>query len=121
MGAKVVALTAVPEHDDRAVEQAIEHMTPTHLLCRDLGHFWDLWSLKRQRGGFLREMRCGRCETLRQQDLNGRGAVVSNHYVYPEGYLVHGMGRLTGTDRDRLRLASVLSLLPKSRRGARGA
>lgn len=120
MGATLVALKSAPEHDDRAVEQAIEHMTPTHLLCRDLGHYWEPWSLKRQRGGFLREMRCGRCETLRQQDLNGRGAVVSSHYVYSEGYLVHGMGRLTGQDRDRLRLASVLSLL-KSRRGAHSA
>jgi hypothetical protein len=54
---------------------------------------------------------CGRCHTERVRLIGPRGELLANRYVYADGYLVKGMGRLTGTDRDALRLAALQTLL----------
>jgi hypothetical protein len=43
--------------------------------------------------------------------LSRTGHQLGGQYDYPEGYLVKGMGRLTGSDRDVIRLQSVLAVL----------
>lgn len=50
---------------------------------------------------------CTRCETVRRRLLDGNGGLLANGYTYPEGYLVQGVGRLTGDDRNGLRLAGL--------------
>lgn len=46
--------------------------------------------------------------------MSMRGHVVSNRYVYPDGYeSPKGTGRLIGDDRDELRMASLTNYLGK--------
>lgn len=80
------------------------------LQCRELGHLWSPWtaSWSGEEGCYHRTLRCDRCTTERNQSLSDRGAVLTNSYVYPEGYLHEGMGRIAGDGRDMLRLESVL-------------
>lgn len=97
----------------RAVREATESIRTEHLACRDYGHAWQpftaAWSASER--AYYVQLRCGRCGTLRARLIDRRGGQVSNGYVYPEGYLVKGLGRLTGHDRDSVRLASVQRLL----------
>jgi hypothetical protein len=43
--------------------------------------------------------------------LTSTGAQLGNAYHYPDGYALQGFGRLTGTDRDAVRLASLQTVL----------
>lgn len=99
----------------RAVKQATAEIAPEHLACRDFGHAWApftaSWS-SAERAYFV-QLRCGRCATLRARVIDRQGALVANHYTYADGYLVKGLGRLTGGDRDAVRLASIQQLLNK--------
>lgn len=86
---------------------------PEHLACRDYGHAWQPFTAewhRKQRAYFV-QLRCARCGTVRARLLDRYGAQISNHYTYPDQYLVHGSGRLTGAQRDGIRLASVQRLL----------
>lgn len=120
MGTRIKAVKDLPV-DEVTVEQAVEHMDPAHILCRDWGHPWEFYTARWDQAGkvYRQELKCARCHTVRERQMNDRGVVVSGHYSYPDGYLVKGMGRLTGADRDRLRLASVLQFVKRGvRRGA---
>lgn len=93
----------------RDVDDALAQLPPNHLRCRDYGHAWTPYSAYRIPGGFNRRMRCRDCGSVREQVLDRTGDVLKGHYVYADGYLIEGIGRLTGTDRGRVRLATVLS------------
>jgi hypothetical protein len=79
------------------------------LACRDLGHNWRAnsaaWVPKER--VYERSLRCTRCRNLRHQILNERGEVISNSYEYRKGYLIKGLGRLSGESRAVLRLEAV--------------
>jgi len=94
---------------------AIDAMPDTHLLCRDFGHTWRRFMARHVPAHHVYEqtLRCTRCKTLRERVLNERGIVVSSKYVYPDGYLVKGMGYLAGEDRGLIRLAAIQSDLAK--------
>lgn len=96
---------------DRDVAGAIAHMTAMQIQCRDYGHAWKPWRAeligKGGARGYEQALRCTRCDTERWRTLTRYGEVVSAHYVYPDGYLVKGLGRLTGEDRGQLRVASI--------------
>lgn len=91
------------------VADFIQGLTASHLECRELGHTWRPWRASQgaDRVSWERVLRCSRCRTERVQTLSLRGHVVSNHYVYPDGYTSRGLGRLVGDDRDSLRLESL--------------
>ena len=95
------------------VEQAIKHMDLAHIQCRDFGHSWRPYSARwmAKDNAYQSQLQCQRCKTLRVRWLSKTGAQLSGSYDYPEGYLVKGLGRLSGTDRDVIRLQSVLSVL----------
>lgn len=93
----------------RDVDDAIASMTAEHLRCRDYGHAWTPFDAFRIRGGFDQRMRCRDCGTIRRRVLDRRGEVITSSYVYVDGYLIEGIGRLVGADRGRVRLASLLS------------
>jgi hypothetical protein len=38
---------------------------------------------------------------------NRRGAQIESHYDYPDNYSIKGLGPLSGTDRDLIRLRSM--------------
>lgn len=100
------------EHDTQ-LGQAIAAMTHEHIECRDYGHQWAAWQAAElpRRRGFEQRLRCRRCRTVRHRILSRFGEILSSSYVYADGYLVDGLGRLDGTDRGQLRLASIAGTL----------
>ena len=83
------------------------------LYCREMGHNWRPYSAGRYRdGGFKRVLRCVRCKTKREQEISNRGAVMSNQYIYPEGYSCE-FGRIVGDGRGMLRLESIKRIVAK--------
>jgi hypothetical protein len=91
------------------VGDAIAGMSDSHLLCRDFGHSWRPWAAEwiPQRRQYLEALVCVRCETVRRRLLDEYGAQLGQSYTYADGYLVHGVGRLSGDDRNSLRLAGL--------------
>lgn len=94
----------------RDVDAAINAMASEHLQCRDVGHHWRPWDAYRlPRGrGYDQRMRCGCCATVRHRVLDRTGDVIRQSYRYPDGYLVDGVGRLTGADRGTLRIRDLM-------------
>jgi len=88
-------------------------MELAHIQCRDFGHSWRPYTAKwnAKERAYETQLKCQRCTTLRQRWLSAKGEQLSGNYDYPDGYLVKGMGRLTGHDRDVIRLQSVLAVL----------
>lgn len=79
------------------------------LFCRTYQHNWKPWSAhwSDHEGCYQVTIRCNRCSTKRVQTMSDKGAVLTSHYEYPEGYLAAGIGRIAGEGRDALRLESV--------------
>jgi hypothetical protein len=95
------------------VRQALKNMGETFRHCRRYGHHWrPLTAYRLARGrGWEETVRCPDCETTRFSQLDKDGDVVRNNYHYAEGYLIDGLGRLTGADRGQLRLVSIMDHL----------
>jgi transposase len=98
------------------VGDAIAGMPDTHLLCRDFGHSWRPWDAQwiPQRRQYQEALLCQRCQTVRRRLLDEYGAQLGQSYTYADGYLVHGVGRLTGDDRNSLRLAGLRAVMRAS-------
>lgn len=99
-----------------SLRTALASMKGDHLLCRDFGHMWRPFQARYipQRKHYEERLKCGRCGTVRVRLLTHTGAQLGNHYVYPDGYAMNGYGRLSGTDRDAVRLASLQTVLDLS-------
>lgn len=95
------------------VNDALAHMPDTHLLCRDFGHSWRPWTAQwvPQRRQYLEALVCLRCETVRKRLLDEFGAQLGQSYDYADGYLVKGLGRITGDDRNSVRLMGLQAVL----------
>lgn len=92
----------------RAVRKAALSMDEQHLHCRDYGHSWQPYSVAEEGRGFVRELICS-CEAIRKDRLDRRGGVVSSGIDYPEGYLLKGLGRVTGETKGIIRLQSIMA------------
>jgi hypothetical protein len=92
---------------------AIKGMDDSHLLCRDFGHSWRPWAAEwiPQRRQYAEALVCSRCQTVRRRLMDEWGAQLGQSYTYADGYLVHGLGRLTGDDRNSLRLAGLHAVI----------
>lgn len=99
---------------DPSLQAIVQKMDLSHVQCRDFGHSWRPYSARwiPQDNCYRSELECQRCHTVRTRFLSRTGEQLSSAYDYVEGYQVHGMGRLTGHDRDIIRLQSILSVLP---------
>ena len=96
----------------RDLDAAIGQMSTQQLYCRDFGHAWEPFTAHLIRGGGYEQiLRCQRCTTTRNRLLDRRGEQVRSGYGYADGYLITGLGRLTGTDRGALRIASVQHMI----------
>lgn len=102
----------VATHDDQlTLDSALSAMSDEYIDCRDYGHSWMSWNFVGLQGGQWEQwLKCQRCDTTRKRILNNRGQQVTNGYDYADGYQLKGFGRLTGTDRDALRLAHILRI-----------
>lgn len=94
---------------------AIKALRPEFLQCRDYLHAWRPFTAQWMPSFNVYEVReqCMRCHTLRIRELDRHGHVLARHYEYPDGYSMKGLGRLTGDDRDKIRLASLLNIIDK--------
>lgn len=74
------------------------------LHCRELGHVWRPLTVSWDGGAaaYDRRLRCSSCRTVRIQVVTERGHVLSNRYVYADGYLAVGVEIGRG-DRDTFR------------------
>jgi hypothetical protein len=88
-------------------------MTDDDIMCRDFGHSWRPYTAEwlGQRRQYLETLACTRCGSARRRLLDEYGALMGNSYAYRDGYLVHGIGRLTGDDRDAVRLAGLQAVM----------
>lgn len=95
------------------VKEAIAGMGEVYRHCRDYGHVWrPVTAYRLARGkGWEETIQCTGCQTKRLRQLDRDGDVVVNRYRYEEGYLIAGLGRLTGADRGTLRIASIMDHL----------
>lgn len=96
------------------VQAFAAELPASFLQCRELGHLWRPYRAGlHPDGGYERVLRCGRCRTRREQSLSVMGMVLTNKYVYPDGYQTeHGLGRIVGEGRGMLRLESIKRVLP---------
>lgn len=110
--ARVLATAEATHNSD--LDAAISHMELEFIQCRDFGHSWRPYSARwlPSDNCYESQLRCARCKAIRTRWLSRTGSQVGGGYDYADGYLVKGIGRLTGTDRDKIRLASVLAVLP---------
>lgn len=101
-------LDGVKWADLKEVEAFASELSEEFLQCREMGHRWlpSKAHVNPDRT-FHREMRCPRCRTRKQQEVSGRGEILSTQYKHPEGYLHEGMGRIAGDGRGLLRLESI--------------
>lgn len=81
------------------------------LHCRELGHTWKSWTVSFDKSArcYDRRLRCSSCRTIRKQMLDSRGHVLSNSYVYVEGYLATNVP--VGISRDVFRIESITRFL----------
>jgi hypothetical protein len=72
---------------------AFDDLATTTLLCRQLGHAWDVSLITSEKVDrhqmFQVRLECARCHTTRSDSVLADTAALSRrHYGYPEGYLV---------------------------------
>jgi hypothetical protein len=114
-----------------SVESFAAGLSGKALHCRELGHNWRPLAAQwdGQAGAYDRRLRCPSCGTQRVQVITRDGHVLTNRYVYPEGYLLRPGTETGGVSalRDVLRLESLTRWLdqapqvPKqTRKGRRG-
>lgn len=105
-------MTKNPDFD---LETTVNSMRSDFLQCRDFGHAWRPFTARwvATERAYETQLRCSRCKTIRVRWIGQRGEQIESRYQYTDGYTIKGMGRLTGSDRDLIRLASVLRVLPE--------
>lgn len=95
-------------------EQRVYAMPLEFIQCRDYMHSWRPLSARWMPSFnyFEQVLICGRCRTTKERKIGRRGQILESHYTYADDYqMPKGQGRMTGTDRDVLRLASVRAVL----------
>lgn len=95
------------------LEETLHDMRQDFIQCRDFGHAWRPFTARWMPAErvYHTQLRCSRCRTIRTRYINDHGQQVGHTYAYPDGYQIRGMGRMTGEDRDHLRLESVLRVV----------
>lgn len=101
------------DHAPRDVHKAVESMAIEHVQCRDFGHSWRPYTARwiASFNQYESQLLCARCKTIRTRFLSRTGGLVDSKYDYADGYTIKGLGRLSGEDRDVIRLSSILAVL----------
>lgn len=96
-----------------SVETFAATLTTSYLACRELGHTWRPWRAAWDKSvrAYDRELRCSRCKTVRRQLINDLGHVLTNNYVYPDGYQAKHVEHEVRISRDVFRLESLTRYL----------
>lgn len=82
------------------------------LHCRELGHTWKPLTVSwdQASASYDRRLRCPSCRTVRIQVLTTSGHVVTNRYVYPDGYLAKDV-EARQLHRDLFRMEAITRFL----------
>lgn len=92
----------------RQVAAFAETLSESHLECRQFGHAWRAYTVDKDGPRYRVTTICPRCEAKRVQTIDSRGMVVGHTNLrYPDGYLAHGIGRITGEAKGVVRLEGV--------------
>lgn len=94
-------------------------LTDKALHCRELGHVWRPLSAVWDSAAkvYDRQLRCSSCRATRSQTMTESGHIVSNRYVYADGYLAKGV-HVGRSNRDAYRVEALQRFLsPTSIRG----
>lgn len=91
----------------RDIQKALANINDDHLQCRDIGHNWRQYAVRKARGGYERSMFCRQCKTARHQFISSKGDVLTNSYSYAEGYQLRGVGRLAAEGKGIIRLTTI--------------
>lgn len=96
------------------VEGTIADMPDRFIQCRDFQHSWRPHgaSLDTAARCYDVQLKCTRCKAIRNRIIGLDGEVLRSNYDYPDGYLIKGLGRITGGGRNMLRLESIRRVLP---------
>lgn len=96
--------------DPDSVAEKAEEWSDRTLACRTYGHGWASGSVVRAGEGFVVMQRCPRCENRRTQEMDSRGYATPWRYLYADGYLTKGLGRIDNHGRAVLRIANLRHL-----------
>lgn len=92
----------------REVAAFAKSLPDPYLECRRFGHPWKAYTVDKDGPRFVETTQCPRCESTRTQVLDRRGMIVGHANVnYSDGYLAHGIGRITGEAKGILRLEGM--------------
>jgi hypothetical protein len=91
------------------VEAAIAAIDPDHVQCRDTGHTWTRHNARwiDADNCWEQTLKCRQCSTERVRYLSRYGSILAGRYEYAPGYTIKGIGRLSSSDRDGIRLRGV--------------
>lgn len=89
-------------------------LTDKVLHCRELGHVWRAHTVNwdSDARAYDRRLLCTSCRTVRVQLLSEHGHIVSNRYIYADGYLATGV-QIGRGERDTFRRVALLRFLGK--------
>lgn len=104
------------------MDEALDKLNPDYIQCRDTGHLWQPsrtdWISRYN--AYESQLKCQRCSTKRIRWISRTGAMdTKKAYEYPDGYQMKGIGRMTGGDRDKIRLRSILRVAVSTPEGAK--
>jgi hypothetical protein len=92
----------------RATARQVRNLSDEHITCRAGNHSWRPRNASRIRGGYKRLEFCGnKCGCERYQELDRWGQVLRTNIRYPKGYLLKGIGRLTGMAKGAVRVEAI--------------
>lgn len=79
------------------------------LECRRFGHPWKAYTVGKDGPRFVETTICPRCQSTRTQVYDRGGMIVRGKggTHYSDGYLAHGIGRITGEAKGLIRLEAM--------------
>ena len=104
---KTVGRLKVKVATPKDVRSAIDNYGEDYLRCRDIGHVWVQYKVKRVRGGYERSLYCRSCKANKHQFVSGKGEILASSYVYNDGYQFRGIGRVQSEGKAVMRLESL--------------
>jgi hypothetical protein len=86
-----------------------EHVTTVDMVaCRTIGHCWyPIDAQRRPQWGVLWQLRCERCQSVRDDIVGSTGLLESRAYNYTEGYKDAGLAQDNQADRRAWLLAEL--------------
>lgn len=106
--------------DPDVLAELAADMPSAYVQCRELrSHAWQWLTGRRfpQEGRAERTLICERCEAKRHQTMTLQGEILSDLRDYPDGYLLHGVGRVDGSGAAVLRMAATNRMLDAQEAG----